>query len=138
MKEIKIENQTVVVNTENKDIELDVLEPNGDTELYAIVSDGEDTWHIVNENGEVIDTITKDIVVNYCKRECEENDTDYMSSDGITDSVWWNLDDDYNLEYVDNYCQEFDKFLAWFDYTCVEYLAKEIVTFYKQRLLNFE
>ena len=33
MKEIKIENQTVVVNTENKDIELDVLEPDGDTEM---------------------------------------------------------------------------------------------------------
>lgn len=105
---------------------------------YIIKQTEENTWVVIDENGEVVDTITKDIVINYCKRECEENDTDYMSSDGITDSAWYYIDMDYNLECVDNYCQEYDKFLAWFDYTCVEYLAKEIVAFYKQRLLNFE
>ncbi len=99
----------------------------------------ENTWLIIdNESGEIINTITKDVVIDYCKRECEENNTDYMSSDGITDSVWYYIDMEYDLEFVDNYCQEYDKFLAWFDYTCVEYLAKEIVAFYKQRLLNFE
>ena len=99
----------------------------------------ENAWLIIDsDSGEVENIITKDEIIEYCKRECEKNNTDYMSSDGITDTVWYYINMDYNLEYVDNYCQEFDKFLAWFDYICVEYLAKEIVAFYKQRLLNFE
>lgn len=106
---------------------------------YIIKQTDENTWVIIDEeDGKVIDTITKDIVINYCTRECDTVDTDYMSADGITDSVWWYINDEYNLEDVDNYCQEFDKFLAWFDYICVEYLANEMVAFYKQKLLNFE
>lgn len=106
---------------------------------FIIQQHEENAWLIINaDSGEIKDIITKDTIVEYCKRECEQNDTDYMSSDGITDSVWYYLDIDYNLERVDNYCEEFDKFLAWFDYVCVEYLAKELVAFYKQRLLNFE
>lgn len=106
---------------------------------YIIKQTDENTWVIIDEeDGKVIDTITKDIVINYCKHECEDNNTDHMSADGMTENVWWNLDNDYGMDLVDNYCQEFDKFLAWFDYTCIEYLAKEIVAFYKQRLLDFE
>lgn len=127
MKKIKVENTTVMVNTENKDIE-----------LYAIVSDGKDTWHIINENEKVIDTITKDTIINYCKREIELSDICYVSSEIMTDSVWWYMEDNHNLELVDHYCQEWDKFTAWFDYVCIEYLAQEIVAIYKQRLLDFE
>lgn len=106
---------------------------------YIIKQTDKNTWVIIDEeDGKVIDTITKDIIINYCKHECDTVDTDYMSADGITESVWWSLDDDYGMELVDNYCEEFDKFLAWFDYTCVEYLAKEMIAFYKQRLLDFE
>ena len=105
---------------------------------YIIKETSENVWEIMDENGNIIRAITKDIVINYCKRECENNNTDHMSADGIIDTVWYYIDIDYNLELVDNYCQEFDKFLAWFDYTCIEYLTKEIVAFYKQRLLDFE
>lgn len=43
-----------------------------------------------------------------------------------------------NMKSLKEHCQEFEKFLTWFDYICIEYLAKEMVAFYKQRLLNFE
>lgn len=107
-------------------------------ENYAIKQMEENTWVVLDENEEVINTITKDIIVNYCKNECDETDTTYTSADGIIDSIWWYINDEYNLQYVDNYCEDFDKFLAWFDYICVEYLAQEITAIYKQRLLNFE
>lgn len=106
---------------------------------YIIKQTDENTWIIIDEENEkIVDTITKDIIINYCKHECDTVDTDYMSADQITESAWWSLDDDYGMELVDNYCEEFDKFLAWFDYVCVEYLAKEMVAFYKQKLLDFE
>lgn len=104
---------------------------------YVVKQISENTWLIVeDESGKIIHTITKDTIIDYCKHECDTIDTDYMSADGITESTWWCLNDDYGMEFVDNYCPEFDKFLAWFDYICVEYLAKEMVAFYKQRLLN--
>ena len=106
---------------------------------YIIKQTEENTWVVVNEeNGAIINIITKDTVIDYCKREFEDNHVECMSAEVMIDSVWWYLEDDYNLEFVDNYCQEFDKFLAWFDYTCIEYHSKEIVAIYKQRLLNFE
>ena len=122
MKEIKTENQTVVV----------------DTELDEIVPDGENTWNIVDSNGGIVDIIKKDDIINYCKRELEDNDTEQLSPDLIIDGVWWYVHDDYNLEGVDNYCQYWDKFTAWFDYVVVEYFTQEIVAIYKQRLLDFE
>ena len=96
------------------------------------------TWVVLDENEEVVDTITKDIVVDYCKKECDETGTPYTSADGIIDSVWSDLEDDFNLDWIDIYCQDFDKFIAWFEYICVEYFSQEIVAIYKQRLLNFE
>lgn len=67
----------------------------------------------------------------------------YMSgfketADGIIDSIWWYINDEHNLQYVNNYCEDFDKFLTWFDYICVECFAQEITAIYKQRLLDFE
>ncbi len=106
---------------------------------YIVKETSENVWEIMDENGNIIRAITKDTVINYCKREFEDSCYDCcLSADVMIDSVWCNLEDDYNLEFVDNYCQEFDKFLAWFDYTCIEYHSKEIVAIYKQRLLNFE
>lgn len=92
---------------------------------YIIKQIDKNTWTVVNENGEVISTITKDIVINYCKKESESLDSGYMSPDGTIDTIYWDLGDDYGLEFVDNYCQEFDKFLAWFDYICVKYFTKK-------------
>lgn len=37
-------------------------------ENYAIKQTEENTWVIFDENEEVVDTITKDIVVDYCKK----------------------------------------------------------------------
>lgn len=107
-------------------------------ENYIIKQTDENTWTVLNENEEVVKTITKDIIVNCCKNECEDIDTHYLSMDSVVDSAWWDTYYKYDLDFVDNSCQEYDKFLAWFDYICVEYLAKEIVAFHKQRLLNFE
>ena len=107
-------------------------------ENYAIKQTEENTWVVLDENEEVVDTITKDIIVDYCKKECDETDIAYTSADGIIDSVWSDLEDDFNLDWIDIYCQDFDKFIAWFNYVCVEYLAQEITAIYKQRLLDFE
>ena len=105
---------------------------------YAIKQTEENTWVVLDENEEVIDTITKDIVVDYCKKECDETGTPYTSADGIVDSVWSDLEDDFNLDWIDIYCQDFDKFIAWFEYVCVEYVSHRSIAFYHQRLLDFE
>ena len=98
---------------------------------YAIKQTEENTWVILDENEEVVDTITKDIVVDYCKKENEEIEE-------LINYVWYELGNDYNLDWIDNHCQDFDKFIAWFEYICVEYFSQEMVAIYKQRLLNFE
>ena len=105
---------------------------------YIIKETSKNVWEIMDENGNIIRAITKENIQGYCLTECEKHDITYFSADIMIDSIWWNVHDYYNLELIDNYCEEFDKFLAWFDYTCVEYLAKEMVAFYKQRLLDFE
>lgn len=105
---------------------------------YIIKQTDENTWVITDEeNGKTIHTITKDTLVNYCKREWENN-SDHMSSSGMIDNVWYYMNYDYDWDLVNHYCQEYDKFLAWFDYICADCIAKEIVAFYKQRLLDFE
>lgn len=105
---------------------------------YAIKQTEENTWVVLDENEEVVDTITKDIVVDYCKKECDETDTTFTSADGIIDSIWWYINAEYNLQDANNYREDFGKFIAWFEYICVEYLAQEITAIYKQRLLDFE
>lgn len=106
---------------------------------YAIKQTEENTWVVLDENEEIVNTITKDIVVDYCKKECDETEEiEDLSHDILIDCVWFNLEDDYNLDWVDNYCQDFDKFIAWFEYICVEYFSNEITAIYKQRLLDFE
>ena len=91
---------------------------------------------MLNENEEVVNTITKDIVVDYCEKENEE--IEELIHDVLIDCVWSDLEEDYNLDLIDNDCQDFDKFVAWFNYVCVEYFSQEIVAIYKQRLLDFE
>ena len=36
---------------------------------YVIKQMEENTWVILDENEEVVNTITKDMIVNYCKNE---------------------------------------------------------------------
>ena len=106
-------------------------------ENYVIKQTEENTWVILNENEEVVDTITKDIVV-FCFLVCDVCVFVFWCADGIIDSVWSDLEDDFNLDWIDNYCQDFDKFIAWFEYICVEYFSNGSIAFYKQRLLDFE
>ena len=111
---------------------------NKDIELYGVVQIEENTWHMIGGDGEIIKTITKDTVVNYCKKECEDSDIECISAETIIDNVWWSLNDDSNIGLIDCFCQYWDKFLAWYRYVCVEYLAQEITAIYKQRLDDFE
>lgn len=99
----------------------------------------ENTWFLINtDNGEIENVITKDGVIEYCKHECEDEDPDFVNADDIITNALSKMLDDYNWDYADHYCEEFDKFTAWLSYICVEYLANEIVASYKQRLLDFE
>ena len=102
---------------------------------YAIKQTEENTWVVLDENEEVVNTITRDIVVDYCKKKNEEIELIY---DVLVDYIWFELEDDYSLDWIDDNCQDFDKFIAWFKYICVEYFSQEIVAIYKQRLLDFE
>ena len=112
------------------------LETNKD---YIIKQTEENTWFVIdNTNGEVVHTITKDSVIKYCKEECEDIDTYSFSAEIMIDSIWWCIDDEYDLEFVDADSLDWEKFTAWFDYVCVEYFAQELVASYKKRLLNFE
>lgn len=94
-------------------------------EIYIIQETDENTWSIMNENGEVVNTITKDIIVNYCKSEYESNGSDCLEIEIIIDSVWWNVEDDYNLELIDAECQYWSEFLTWFDNICAEYVKQK-------------
>ena len=105
---------------------------------FIIQQHEENAWLIIDsDSGSVKDIITKDDVVQYCKRECEYDIFDLCPKSAI-DSVWWEVNDDYKLDLVDNYCEEFDKFCAWFDFVCIEFFSNDMVASYKQRLLDFE
>lgn len=106
---------------------------------YIIKQHEENTWLIINaENGEIVNTITKDTIIEYCEGVYDDVDTDFAGENGIIASVWFYLDDDYNIDLVDYDCEELDKFVAWFDYICVEYFTNKVLAEYKQRLLRFE
>lgn len=109
-----------------------------DDELDEIVPDGGGAWHIVNSDGVLVDIIKKDDIIRYCERELKDNEAESLSPDTMIHYVWHEVEDDFNLDPVDHYCQYWDKFTAWFDYVVVEYFAQEIVSSYKQRLLDFE
>ena len=108
---------------------------------YVIIEKGKNEWAIVDKNKTVIDTITKDIIINRCERNLGNDNADradYMNANGLIDDVWCAIQDEYDLEFVDDRYQEWEKFCAWFDYIVVEYFANKIIAFYKQRLLDFE
>ena len=89
---------------------------------YIIKETSENMWQIMDENGNIISAITKDTVAKYCKKEYEDNDS-VCCDEEMINQVWWYVFDDYDLDLVDHYCPEWEKFTTWFDYVCVEYLA---------------
>ena len=105
---------------------------------YVIIEKGQNEWAIINKNKTVIDTITKDIIINRCERQLGNNRVEYMNADGLIDEVWCAIQDEYDLEFVDDRYQEWEKFCAWFNYIVTECLANKVIAFYKQRLLDFE
>ena len=105
---------------------------------YIIIEKGQNEWLIVDKDKTIIDTITKDIIINHCERKLGNNHIEYANADSFIDDIWWEIQDEYDLEFVDDRYQEWEKFCAWFDYVVVEYLAQELVALYKQRLLYFE
>ena len=108
-------------------------------ENYIVKQTDENTWVIIDdENGEVVNTITKDDIVNYCKTNLEDDCIEGVGTDILINRIWFDIVDDYNLVFVDNYCQYWDKFTAWFDYVIAEYHSNEIIALYKERLLNWE
>lgn len=105
---------------------------------YTVKQIDENTWVILDEDENVVNTITKEDVLQFCKREYNDYSDYCASAEGIIDGIWWEVHDYYNLINLDNYCAEFDKFSAWFDYVCIEYSTQELLNYYKQRLLDFE
>lgn len=101
--------------------------------MYCIHEQEENVWAIVSkETNQIINLITKEIIIDYCNQHPD------FSIEIVSDIVRDDMISDYDLDLIDNYGDEYDKFLAWFDYTCIEYLATEIIANYKQRLLDFE
>lgn len=128
MKEIKIKEQTVVVNTENKDIE-----------LYALIPDGKDTWRIVNEDNIFIADIHDYDIEEICDSIYECNDIQKYSAEEFIGRVWETLRDDYAPHIIDcMYSENWDKFCAWCDQLAVEYFATTLMDNYNSRLLDFE
>ena len=106
----------------------------------------ENTWTIIDENGEVVDTITKDTIIKICERELERCYLDVLDIETFIDNVWYLLNKDDNIIYnqVNTDSKDCEKFCAWFDYVCVECFGNKIIAIFKQRLrikqrlLNFE
>ena len=105
---------------------------------YVIIEKGQNEWAIVDKDKTVIDTITKDTITNRCERRLGNNHIEYTNADDVIDDVWCAIQDEYDLEFVDDRYQEWEKFCAWFDYIVAECLANKIIAFHKQRLLDFE
>lgn len=107
---------------------------------YAIIEKGQNEWAIINENEEVVDTITKDTIVKICDRELERCYLDVLDIETFIDNVWYLLNKGDNIVYnqVNTDTEDYDKFCAWFDYVCAECLGNGIANYFKQRLLNYE
>lgn len=107
---------------------------------YAIIEKGQNEWAIIDENEEVVNTITKDIIVEICKRELERCHLDVLAIEVFIENVWYLLNKGDNIIYnqVNTYTDDYEKFYAWFDYVCAECFGNEITSYFKQRLLDFE
>lgn len=82
---------------------------------YIVKQHEENTQLIINEDtGEVVNIITKDTVIDYCKREYDTVDTDYMSGYGIIENAWFDLCNDYPMDFVDDFAMNLISFLLGF------------------------
>ena len=121
MKEIKIENQTVVVNTENKDIELTIQFKKYNDKTYEVWTDDEN-------GGDYIRDISQDDIWVLCAEVESENDIVNMSPINFIQEVWdlcsYKIFDNYdNFDY---YGDNFKAFSDWFDSVVVDWYCEMI------------
>lgn len=121
MKEIKIENQTVVVDTENKDIELTVQFKKYNDKTYEVWTDDEN-------GGDYIRSITQDDIHLLCAETESENDIVNMSPLDFISMVWdlcsCKIFD--NFDDFDFYSSNFEAFSKWFDKQVLDWYCEMI------------
>ena len=107
---------------------------------YAIVEKGQNEWAIIDENENIIDIITNYTIVKICERELERCHVDVLDIGTFIDNVWYLLNKGDNIIYnqVNTDTEDYEKFCIWFDYVCAVCFGNEIISYHKQRLLNFE
>ena len=121
MKEIKIENQTIVVDTENKDIELTIQFKKYDAKIYGVWAD--------SENGiDYIRDITEDDIWMLCAEIENDNAILNMSPNDFVSMVWdlcsYKIFDNYdNFDY---YGDNFKEFSDWFDDIVIDWYCEMI------------
>lgn len=112
---------------------------NNDIKFYGLVPDGKNAWYVVDENENENTMISNADIEKICEHICNKDCIEEYGVEEFVERVWEEFRGNYFPDIMDyTYTENWDKFSAWFDYTCVEYLTKEIVAFYKQRLLDFE
>ena len=121
MKEIKIENQTVVVNTENKDIEFTIQFKKYDSKIWEVWTDDEN-------GGDYIRDITEDDIWVLCAEVESENEITNMSPNDFISMVWdlcsYKIFDGFdNFDY---YGDNFGAFSNWFDSEVVDWYCEMI------------
>ena len=129
------ENQMV-----NKLIEIDKqMKAKKDNELYALIPDGRNTWRIVNEDNIFIIDIHNYDIEGLCESICNGSYIEKYSAEEFIERVWEELRDFFSPEINHcTYCENWDKFGAWFDNQVIEYFTNELSMMYAGRLLDFE
>lgn len=95
----------------------------------------QDIWLFIDANSNyVMEVITKDDIIEYCKRELRDTDISTMCADILIENVWYYIQQELCRDNMT--LQGFSKFSTWFDYVCVECFSNELVShYYKNRLL---
>lgn len=104
--------------------------------ISVIQQHEENVWFLINtDNGEIENIVTKNGVIEYCESIYEYYG---YNIEHFLDHARDKVKNDLDANGLDHYCEEYDKFAAWLDYVCAEYLLNRKLEIYKQRLLDFE
>lgn len=121
MKKIRIIDQEVQVNTENKDIELTLQFKKYNDKTYEVWTDDEN-------GGDYIRDITADDIYVLCAEIDSENDIVNMSPRNFISKVWelcsYQIFD--NFDNFDYYGDNFKAFSDWFDSVVVDWYCEMI------------
>ena len=112
---------------------------NNDIELYALKPDGKNAWCIVNEDNMEITKICDIDIEKICEDICNKDYIDECSAMGFIELVWEELQNNRFPEIdICTFCENWEKFGAWFNYLAVEYFTNELIITFEDRLLDFE